>query len=132
MKKHGILNREIASILARLGHTDTIMIADCGLPIPEETRCIDVSLNLGTPDLITVLRAVTGDMKIERATLAEEIQTNNPTVHQQVSDCLADIPKHYTTHENLKKHSKDSKVIIRTGEATPFSNVLLQSGVIFS
>ena len=47
MKKHGILNRDLAGIFAKIGHTDTIMIADCGLPIPDGVPCVDLSYTLG-------------------------------------------------------------------------------------
>lgn len=47
MKKHGILNRELAGIFATMGHTDQLVIADCGLPIPEGVKCIDLSYTLG-------------------------------------------------------------------------------------
>jgi D-ribose pyranase len=48
MKRHGHLNREVSRVLARMGHTDSIVIADCGLPIPNGVECIDLSLSLGT------------------------------------------------------------------------------------
>lgn len=70
MKKAGILNRELTTLLARLGHTDKIVIADCGLPIPEDTVCVDLSLTIGTPSFLTVLNAVVADMEIERIIFA--------------------------------------------------------------
>ncbi|SEQ37762.1 ribose transport protein RbsD [Virgibacillus subterraneus] len=131
MKKSGILNRDIATVLARLGHTDTIVIGDCGLPIPNEVPCIDLSLELGTPKFTSVLKAVSADMMIEEMTFASEIKDNNKALYDEISEEYKDIPKNYITHENLKKETGNSQVIIRTGEATPFANVILKSGVIF-
>ncbi|PAE14687.1 D-ribose pyranase, partial [Virgibacillus sp. 7505] len=58
MKKLGILNRDIARVLASLGHTDLIVIADCGLPIPSGVECIDLSIRLGVPNFVDVLTEV--------------------------------------------------------------------------
>ncbi|MBP1947431.1 D-ribose pyranase [Virgibacillus litoralis] len=131
MKKSGILNRDIATVLAKLGHTNTIVIGDCGLPIPNEVPCIDLSLEIGTPKFTSVLKAVSKDMEIEEMTFANEIKDNNKALYNEISEDYKDIPKNYITHENLKKETGNSRVIIRTGEATPFANVILKSGVIF-
>ncbi|HLR62700.1 MAG TPA: D-ribose pyranase [Lentibacillus sp.] len=131
MKKTGMLNRDIASILARMGHTDSIIIADCGLPIPDETVTIDLSLTLGIPDFLSVFRAVAEDMAIEEMTLADEIKTSNPALHNQLKTDYAGIPATYMSHNDLKHNITNAKAVIRTGEATPFANVILKSGVIF-
>ncbi|QKY70060.1 D-ribose pyranase [Lentibacillus sp. CBA3610] len=131
MKKAGILNRDIASVLAGMGHTDTLIIADCGLPIPDDTVVVDLSLKLGTPDFLSVLEAVAEDMAIEDMTMAEEIKTANMSLHNQVTSNYAGIPIQYISHENFKLEIKQAKAVIRTGEATPFANVILKSGVIF-
>lgn len=131
MKKTGILNRDITSVLARLGHTDTIIIADCGMPIPDDTAAIDLSLKIGTPEFLSVFDAVAGDMAIEEMTLAEEIKTSNPSLQHQLTKGYADIPVQYISHDHLKREMTYAKAVIRTGEATPFANVILKSGVIF-
>ena len=118
-------------MLATLGHTDTIIIADCGLPIPKEIRCIDVSLQLGTPSFLSVLEPIVEEMEIEKLILANEIKTDNSKLHGQLTKIYQAIPVEYIAHEELKNHIKDVKAVIRTGEATPFANVILQAGVIF-
>lgn len=67
MKKHGILNRELAAVFASLGHTDQVTIADCGLPIPNGVRCIDLSYKVGQPAFLEILEAVLGDLEVETA-----------------------------------------------------------------
>ncbi|QHE53916.1 D-ribose pyranase [Pontibacillus sp. HMF3514] len=131
MKKHGVLNRDIAAILARLGHTDKVVIADCGLPIPEETPCIDVSIKQGYPRFGTVLEAILEDMEVESMTLANEIKAYNESLYEQIRETYKEIPISYQSHEELKDELKQAKAIIRTGENTPFANVILQAGVIF-
>ncbi|MFD3446576.1 D-ribose pyranase [Microbacteriaceae bacterium 4G12] len=131
MKKLGILNSEIATVLASLGHTDTIVIADCGLPIPDGVKRIDLALELGKPSFLEVLDAVARDMAIEKITLAEEIHSHNPNVQQAVAQKLSTATATYISHEQFKELTKGAKAIIRTGEATPYANIILHAGVIF-
>ncbi|WP_010096426.1 D-ribose pyranase [Ornithinibacillus scapharcae] len=132
MKKTGILNRDIATVLARIGHTDTIVIADCGLPIPDHVPCIDLSLKIGVPSFITVLDIICEDMIIEKMTFAQEIKGHNSMLHAKLRKDYSEIPFDYVSHEVLKKILSETKAIIRTGEATPYANVILQAGVLFA
>ncbi|HDX9629221.1 TPA: D-ribose pyranase [Bacillus cereus] len=131
MKKHGVLNSEIASVLASLGHTDTIVIADCGLPIPDGVKRIDLAVELGKPSFLDVLQVVADDMAIEKVTLAEEVINNNAEVNKEIELKLIEPAFEYVSHEQFKEHTKKAKAIIRTGEATPYANVILHAGVIF-
>ncbi|MGG0299504.1 D-ribose pyranase [Bacillus albus] len=131
MKKHGVLNSEIASVLASLGHTDTIVIADCGLPIPDGVKRIDLAVELGKPSFLDVLQVVADDMEIEKVTLAEEVINNNAEVNKEIEMKLIEPAFEYVSHEQFKEHTKKAKAIIRTGEATPYANVILHAGVIF-
>ena len=128
MKKQGILNRELAGIFAKMGHTDQLVIADCGLPIPDGVRCIDLSYTLGKPTFLDIVEAVTTDFQVEKAIVATELPKHNEPIHQELDD---KFELTYISHEELKEVSKQAKVIIRTGEATPYANIVLQSGVIF-
>lgn len=131
MKKNGILNSHIASVLAELGHTDTIVIADCGLPIPNGIKRIDLSLKLGVPSFLETLNTIIQDMEVEAATLATEIREKNPSINKSIEDLLAGKELTYVSHEQFKELTKHAKVVIRTGEATPYANIILQAGVIF-
>ncbi|KGP72379.1 D-ribose pyranase [Pontibacillus yanchengensis] len=131
MKKNGMINSDIASVLARLGHTDTIVIADCGLPIPEHVPRIDLSITKGTPSFIEVLEAVLDDMEVEKMTLAYEMEMHNPSLHQNLLKRCNQYTMDFLSHDVLKEATNDAKVVIRTGEASPFANVILTSGVIF-
>lgn len=128
MKKHGMINRDIAASLASFGHTDLLVIADCGLPIPSNVPCVDLSFQIGEPPFLAVLAAVLDDFQAEAAFVASEIKTHNPQIETAI---LSHIEATYITHSELKELSKQAKLIIRTGEATPYANIVLQSGVIF-
>lgn len=123
-----MINREIAASLAEFGHTDYLMIADCGLPIPNGVRCVDLSYGLGKPSFIDILDAVLSDFQHEAAFIAREIEQVNPEVESQIKERTT---VSHVTHEELKRLSKDAKLIIRTGEASPYANIILRSGVIF-
>lgn len=133
MKKMGILNSDISRVLSYMGHTDCIAIGDCGLPIPDEVERIDLALAFGEPTFMRTLEVVAGDMKIEKIVLAEEIKAQNPKVLSEIEDFFADqdVEVEYVSHAELKNRTHDCKAVIRTGETTPYANIILQSGCIF-
>ncbi|MBM5574860.1 D-ribose pyranase [Deefgea sp. CFH1-16] len=132
MKKHGHLNRDISRVLASMGHTDCIVIADCGLPIPPHVECIDLSIELGNPAYFTVLDSILADFQVERAVLASECQSLNPAVASQAEAMRQQgINIDFVPHEQFKQLSHHARAIIRTGEASPYANIVLYSGVIF-
>lgn len=134
MKKNGILQSDISRVLSYLGHTETIAIGDCGLPIPDEAERIDLALAFGVPTFMQTLEIVAGDMKIEKIVLAEEIKTQNPQIHRQITKLFQGqaVEFEYVSHENFKIQTRSCKAVIRTGETTPYANIILQSGCIFA
>jgi D-ribose pyranase len=134
MKRAGILNSDISRVLSYLGHTDTICIGDCGLPIPDEVERIDLALAFGEPTFMRTLEVVAQDMKIEKIVLAEEIKTQNPKVLAEIEALFAgqNVEVAYVTHVELKEQTHDCKCVIRTGETTPYANIILQAGCIFA
>lgn len=137
MKKNGILNSDIARVLSYMGHTDLLCIGDCGLPIPEETERIDLALRFGQPSFMEVLKEIAKDMKIEKIILAEEMKEKNPEILQEVLKFFGQnetgfkIEVEYVSHVELKKLTGKCKAVIRTGETTPYANIILRSGCIF-
>lgn len=129
MKRHGILNSEISKVLADLGHTDTIVIGDCGLPIPPNVKKIDLALELGKPSFLEVLKIIQEDMVIEKVTIASEMKEKNPEIYEKMNQKFAEIEQ--VPHEVFKEKTKQSAAIIRTGEATPYANIILHAGVLF-
>ena len=134
MKKAGILNSEISRVLSYMGHTDLIAIGDCGLPIPDTVERIDLALKFGVPTFMETLEVVVNDMKVEKIVLAEEIKTQNPKVLGEIEALFAgqNIAVEYVSHVELKALTGNCKAVIRTGETTPYANIVLQSGCIFA
>ena len=133
MKRSGILNSDISRVLSYMGHTDRIAIGDCGLPIPEDVERIDLALTFGEPRFLRVLELVLADMKVEKIVLAEEIREQNPTVLQGIETLLAgqNVEVEFVPHTEFKAQTRDCRAVIRTGETTPYANIILQSGCIF-
>lgn len=135
MKKAGIINADISRVLSYMGHTDTLAIGDCGLPIPDETERIDLAVVLGQPRFMEVLKAVKADMKIEKIVLAEEIKEKNPGILEEIQELFKDsetgFEVEYVPHTELKQQTKACKAVIRTGETTPYANIILQSACLF-
>lgn len=134
MKKAGILNSDISRVLSYMGHTDLICVGDCGLPIPDEVERIDLALKFGVPSFMETLEVVVNDMKVEKIVLAEEIKTQNPKVLGEIEALFAEqnIEVEYVSHVELKALTRDCKAVIRTGETTPYANIILQAGCIFA
>jgi D-ribose pyranase len=131
MKKTGILNQPIASVIAGMGHMDTLVVADAGLPIPPETQRIDLALTEGMPPFLDTLRAVLTEMEVEKAIVADEMLEVSPAVYQAVEELLDDVPIEIVTHLILKEMTRSARAVIRTGEFTPYANVILVAGVVF-
>ncbi|MBD7965089.1 D-ribose pyranase [Fictibacillus norfolkensis] len=131
MKRHGILNSHISKVLSDLGHTDLIVIADAGLPIPSDVPRIDLALTLGVPSFTDVVSAVSNDMVVEQVILASEIKEKNEKTLTFMNETFPESEQKFVSHEAFKQLSKQAKVVIRTGEVTPYANCILQAGVIF-
>ncbi len=129
MKKRGILNEPLAGALAGLGHTDRIVVGDCGLPRPAGVRVVDLALTFGVPSFADVIDALAAEIEIEKIVVARQTREGNPAA-------LAVLVGHFgapewISHDELKAESHRAQLFVRTGEATPFANVILQCGVPF-
>ena len=131
MKKTALLNDAISAAIAGMGHTDGLAIGDCGLPIPKETQRIDLALKRGTPGFLETLRTVLEELQVEKALLAEEIQKVSPDMWEGVREALPGVACEFVSHEEFKEKLKNVKCVIRTGECTPYANIILISGVSF-
>lgn len=139
MKKGKLLNSELSRVISRLGHTDKLAIGDAGLPIPDSVERIDLALVAGVPSFMQVVEAITYEMQVEKVILASEIAQANPTVHQQFLSHIQLLEKQqgnsisieYVSHQEFKADNADCKAVIRTGEYSPYANVILCAGVVF-
>jgi len=131
VKKSGVLNQPLSAVIAGLGHTDMLVVADAGLPIPDGPLRIDLAVTAGVPPVLDVLQAILGEVVIESAILAEEIARQNPRMRQAMLDLLGDVPIEYMLHSSFKAMTSQARAVVRTGECTPFANVILIAGVAF-
>lgn len=133
MKKGVCLNSEVSYVIAKLGHFDTLTIGDAGLPVPGGVQRIDLAVKLGLPGFRDVLETVLSEMKIQKATIAEEIVSMNPELYEYMRGRIAEEGAQLVLvpHEELKRQSASSKAVIRTGECKAYANVILESNVTF-
>lgn len=130
MKKGPVLNSELSGVIANMGHFDLLGIGDAGMPVPAGTQKIDLAVKLGLPAFIDVLANTIEELQVQRIYLAEEIKTQNPEQLAAIT-ALLPVPVVFIPHDEMKAKLKDVKAFVRTGEATPYSNILLESGVTF-
>ncbi|WP_030179767.1 D-ribose pyranase [Streptomyces violaceorubidus] len=129
MKKAGILNRHLSGALAELGHGDGVLVCDAGMPVPDGPRVVDLAFRAGVPSFSEVLDGLLAELVVEGATAATEVREANPecaTLLDGLFPALGLVP-----HERLKELSAGARLIVRTGEARPYANVLLRCGVFF-
>ena len=128
MKKVGIINQPISAVISELGHTDTLTIADAGLPIPASTRRIDLALTAGVPSFVQTLQAILEELFVERAIVAEEMKAVSPQIFAAVEQILVGVPIELVPHVSFKEQPAESRAIIRSGEFTPYANIILVAG----
>ena len=131
MKKTGILNSEVASVVAGMGHMDWLSIGDAGMPVPMGTKKIDLCVDKELPSFMDVLQNVLKELKVQKIYLADEIKDQNPKQLENIKKALPDVEIAFMPHSDLKKNLAKTHAFIRTGEMTPFSNLILESGVTF-
>jgi D-ribose pyranase len=131
MKKTTLLQSDLSYVIATLGHLDTLVIADAGLPIPAETVRIDLALTQGVPGAVQTLKVVLNEMKVELMILAEEVKDRNPQFLTEVQGLLPDVPVEFVSHTEFKTRTASARAVVRTGEFAPYANVILVSGVVF-
>lgn len=139
MKKTALINSDISYLVATLGHTDEITICDAGLPVPEHVQRIDLALTHGVPSFLDTVRVILSESQIEGVLIAEEFTSVSPELHKALIEELnleserteRTIEVNYVSHEAFKARTEQSRAVIRTGECTPYANVIFQAGVVF-
>lgn len=132
MKKGGILHAGINKLIADTGHTDYIVVTDAGLPIPENVNTkIDLNLREGMVGFLDALDTILTELIVEKVILAEEIKHISPHMHEEIVTRFPNLPVEYLPHNVFKQETKDARGIVRTGEFTPYANVILVAGVAY-
>ncbi|MGW1257258.1 D-ribose pyranase [Streptomyces sp. NPDC002513] len=129
MKKAGILNRHLSGALAALGHGDGVLVCDVGMPIPDGPRVVDLAFRAGIPSFAEVLDGLLDELVVEGATAAQEVRSANPEASALLDARFPELA--LVPHEELKRMTRAARLVVRTGEARPYANVLLRCGVFF-
>lgn len=132
MKKQGILHPMLNKLIAETGHTDEIVVTDAGLPIPEKVNTkIDLALQEGMVPFLDLLDAVIAELSVEKIILAEEIKTASPKMLKSILERFPGIEVDYLPHVDFKQRTTKSRGLVRSGEFTPYANVILVGGVVY-
>ena len=131
MRKSGILQPRLLHTMASMGHTDTLVVADSGLPIPTDVERIDLALTPGIPSFMQTLSAIFNELQVESAICAEEIKEMNPVILDEIARLMGSIPLSFISHGDFKKETVKARSVVRTGECSPYANIILVAGVIF-
>ena len=131
MKKIGILNYHISEVISKMGHNDMLAIGDCGLPIPDETQRIDLALIKDLPRFIDTLKAILLELEVEEVYVANETLEVSNDIFEEIKKEIGNVTITLISHEELKHKLKNCKAVVRTGEQTPYANIILKSGVVF-
>lgn len=136
MKRTVLLNRHISALVAALGHLDEITVADAGLPVPDGVAVIDLAVKAGVPAFGDVVQALMSELVVETVIHVDEADS---ALRQKLADMTRQwhdaqgkpIVTEQMSHRDFKARTAHSKAVIRTGETTPYCNVILVSGVSF-
>jgi D-ribose pyranase len=128
MLKSGILNPQINSLLSRVRHTNTLVIADRGFPFWPTVETVDLSLVDDIPTVLDVLRAMRPNFTIGKAWMAEEfLQNNSEEVRAAFAQALSGIPLTFEKHVEFKRRVPQAIGLIRTGDTVQYANLIIES-----
>jgi D-ribose pyranase len=133
VKRTALLHAELSHVIASLGHGDMLVLGDAGLPIPDGPRRIDLAVARGVPQLDDVLQAVLSEMQVEGIVIADEALDGDgdtkklPGWYPQ----SLGIEPQTVSHEEFKRRTAKARAMVRTGECTPYANIILIAGVKF-
>jgi len=129
MKEVGLINRNLAKVVAEQGHQDLLMVVDAGFAIPLGIETIDISLSENNPMVLEVLTELRKFHSVEKMILAKQTREINPTLFNNITTIWGNkIEIEVVDHSELKQISKTVKAVIRTGDFTAYGNVILVSG----
>lgn len=132
MKKIGLLHGELSRTIAELAHEDCILIGDAGMPVPEGVKLIDLAVARGIPSFIDVLKAVMSEMLVAKGIIDQEQGEVSPQMRTKILETVgAEFPLDILPHAQVKELSKKVKAVIRTGEFTPYANIILEADCLF-
>jgi len=131
VKKTTLINQDISCVIAGMGHLDMLVVADAGLPIPDQVRRIDLALIKGIPTFEDTVKAISSELSVQTIIIADETCSQSPHILSFLKKQFQGIEVQCISHAEFKEKISTAKAVIRTGEFTPYANVILVSGVSF-
>ena len=131
MKLGGVLNHQLSMVIAEMGHTDGLTVADAGLPVPLGVDRIDLAVSPGVPSFAQVLEAIASELRVEEIVVAREAFDANPAAMQALESNFPGVAVKAVPHTEFKALTRETRAVVRTGECSPYANAILRSGVIF-
>lgn len=125
------INPALSRVISETGHTDLIVVTDAGLPIPVGAERIDLAYRPGAPAFLDVLDTVLAEMVVEGATVSSEIAEQSPHMLAALRERLPGIDIELVPHVDFKRRTHDARAFVRSGEFTPYANVILHAGVAY-
>lgn len=129
MKRTTLLHQGLSATVAGMGHTDTLALVDAGYSVPLTVERIDVAIRPGIPGLIDVLEAILSELIVDRYIVPAEMAEANPGLLAAIEATLAGVPSESIPQADFKEAARSAKAIVRTGEYSPFGNLILVGGV---
>ncbi|GAB3603447.1 D-ribose pyranase [Microbacterium aureliae] len=127
------INPALSRVISETGHTDLIVVTDAGLPIPAGSERIDLAYRPGAPAFFDVLDTVLAEMVVEGATVSAEVAEVSPDVLAALHDRFdpLGIEIELVPHVDFKRLTHQARAFVRSGEYTPYANVILHAGVAY-
>lgn len=129
MRASGLWHPRLLAVVTALGHGDELVVGDAGLPVPSGVEAIDLLWSRGEPGFVPVLTAIAAEGVFESAVAAMEL--TDAAVRAAVTSLFRASALSFVTHDELKERCRGARAVVRTGEATPYANVVLRAGVPF-
>jgi D-ribose pyranase len=132
-RNHGTLNGQLARVISEVGHTDQLVVTDAGLPIPAGVERVDLAIRENLPRFLDVLDAVLDEVAVEGVLLSEEIKQHSPEMLEEIQARFErlNVPLRFVPHAEFKRATGSARAAVRSGEFTPYANVLLTAGVVY-
>ncbi|GAB3966088.1 D-ribose pyranase [Actinoallomurus acanthiterrae] len=132
-RNNGTLNGQLARVISETGHTDRLVVTDAGLPIPAGVERVDLAIRENLPRFLDVLDAVLDEVAVEGVLLSEEIKEQSPEMLEQIRRRFDDlgVSLRFVPHTDFKQATGTARAAVRSGEFTPYANVLLTAGVVY-
>ncbi len=127
------INPQLSRIISETGHTDLIVVTDAGLPIPPGSERVDLAYRPGAPAFFDVLDTVLAELVVEGATVSAEVEEQSPHVLAALRERLdpLGVTIELIPHVEFKQRTHAARAFVRSGEFTPYANVILHAGVAY-